>query len=196
MITRADLKKALPDITSTLKFPGLLAPVEILRDAWGIPHVRAQNTHDAFFGQAFAAAQDRLWHMDYDRHRAHGRWAEFVGKPGLDNDLLMRRFRLDASARDDYAFIASDARAMLDAYAEGVNAFIQTTETLPVEYQIVGQTPEPWQPWDSLAVLKVRHILMGTFEGKLWRARLLRKLGLKKTAALHPGYQPGHLQVL
>ena len=60
---------------------------------------------------------------------------------------------------------------MLDAYAAGVNAFVGSTQALPVEYRLVGGRPEAWQPWDCLAVFKVRHLLMGTFESKLWRAR-------------------------
>jgi penicillin G amidase len=67
---------------------------------------------------------------------------------------------------------------------------------LPIEYRITGLAPEPWQPWDSLVVYKVRHILMGVFEGKTWRARLVDKLGPEKVAALFPGYQPGHLLIL
>ena len=71
-LSAADLTAALPDVTSTLQATGLLAPVEIVRDTWGIPHVRAQSEHDVFFAQGFVTAQDRLWQMDYDRQRALG----------------------------------------------------------------------------------------------------------------------------
>ena len=77
--TREDLKSALPDTSKTLRLKGLDATVEIYRDKHGIPHVSAQTTNDAFFAQGFVAAQDRLWHMDYDRCRAYGRWAEYAG---------------------------------------------------------------------------------------------------------------------
>ena len=196
MITRADLQKALPDTASSITAKGLSSSVEIYRDGYGISHVRAQTTEDAFFGQGYATAQDRLWHMDYDRHRAYGRWAELTGPAGLEQDLFMRRIRLEASARADYQILNGEARSMLEAYAAGVNTFIVTSKSLPIEYQLVEQEPEQWRPWDCLAVLKVRHILMGTFEGKVWRARLLNHLGAEKTARLHPGYQPGHLLIL
>ncbi|MEE8158303.1 MAG: penicillin acylase family protein [Dehalococcoidia bacterium] len=196
MITQTDLKDSLPDTTSPVKVPGLSASVEIYRDRYGIPHVQAKTVEDAFWGQGFATAQDRLWHMDYDRHRAYGRWAELAGPAGLEQDLLMRRFCLEASARSDYQIIKQEARSVLEAYASGVNAFIETTKNLPIEYRLVERKPEPWQPWDCLAVFKVRHILMGTFEGKAWRARLLNELGPEKTAQLHPGYQPGYLLIL
>ena len=196
MITRDDLKRALPDVTSPVSVGGLKDGVEVYRDARGIPHVKAQSMEDAFFGQGFATAQDRLWHMDTDRHRAYGRWAELAGETGLEQDLLMRRFRLEASARADMQCVSEGARRMLEAYAAGVNGFIESTKAFPVEYKLVGASPAPWQPWDCLAVLKVRHIFMGTFEGKLWRSRLLNALGAEATARLHPGYEPGHLLIL
>ena len=197
MITRNNLESSLPDTTGAVEVQGLTAPVQIYRDRCGIPHAQAKTVEDAFFAQGFFTAQDRLWHMDYDRHRAYGRWAEMAGPSGLEQDILMRRFRLEASARSDYNIVNAEARSMLDAYAAGVNAFIETTETLPVEYQLLGdRSPEPWQPWDGLAVFKVRHVLMGTFEAKAWRSRLLDHLGLEKAAKLLPGYQPGHLLIL
>ena len=186
----------MPETSKPIEVAGLNAPVRIYRDVYGIPHAQATTVEDAFFAQGFFTAQDRLWHMDYDRHRAYGRWAELAGPIGLEQDRFMRRMRLEASARADYALVNSEARAMLDAYAAGVNAFEEKSEQLPVEYRLLETNPEPWQPWDGLAVFKVRHILMGTFEGKAWRHKLLGQLGPRRTARLHPGYQPGHLQIL
>ena len=194
--TKDDLKSALPDINSTLKLKGPDASIEIHRDAYGIPHVKAESTHDAFFGQGFVAAQDRLWQMDYDRYRVYGRWAEFVGESGLEQDKMMRRFQIGATVEKDYESINAEAKAMLEAYAAGVNAFLEITNTLPIEYQILDKRPEKWEPWDCLAVYKVRHIMMGVFEGKLWRARLVNILGPEKAASLLRGYQPGHLAIV
>ena len=137
---RADLKAALPDLTSTVRAGGLDQPVEVVRDGWGVPHIRAQTKQDAFFAQGFVTAQDRLWHMDYDRHRALGRWSEFVGKSAIAEDRLMRTFDLERAAKADLAVSSEAARAMLDAYSAGVNAFMQTTESLPVEYQLLDAT--------------------------------------------------------
>ena len=186
-ITQAHLRAALPDVTATIHARGLEQPVEVVRDEWGIPHIRARTEHDAFFAQGFVTAQDRLWHMDYDRHRALGRWSELVGEAGLAEDQLMRKFGVERAARADFNVSSSAAKAMLTAYAEGVNAFIGTTQTLPVEYRLVKATPEPWQPWHCLAVYKVRNMLMGTFEVKLWRARLALLLG-ERAADLFLGY--------
>ena len=116
--------------------------------------------------------------------------------PALEQDKLMRRFRLEASARADYQAVEDHTRMMLDAYAAGVNAFVDSSSSLPVEYRIIGLQPEPWQPWDGLLVYKVRHIFMGVFESKLWRARMVSKLGPERAAKLFPGYQPGQLLIL
>jgi penicillin G amidase len=194
-ITENDLKAALPDTTSPLTLTGLDGVLEIIRDNLGIPHLKAQTTHDAFFGQGFATAQDRLWHMDYDRHRAHGRWAEFAGSEAVEGDTLMRRLRLADSVKADYEVTSEAGRAMLDAYASGVNAFIESTKSLPIEYKILGVEPELWDPLDCLSVYKVRHVLTGTFQEKLWRGLLVAQLGPKKTAELLPDYPEGALMI-
>jgi penicillin amidase len=196
------VQAALPDVSNTLQVQGVDGTIEIYRDGYGIAHVRAQTTHDAFFGQGFVTAQDRLWHMDYDRHRAYGRWAEFAGAAAVASDTMMRRFQIGATVQGDYDALDAATRAMLDAYTAGVNAFITTTETLPIEYRLIAGNSdiwslvESWQPWDCLAVFKVRHILMGVFEGKLWRARLVQALGPQRAANLLRGYQPGHLVIV
>lgn len=183
-ITRAALQAALPDVTSSLHLPGLHRPVDVCRDRWGIPHIRAADEHDAFFAQGFVTAQDRLWHMDYDRRRALGRWAEWAGPAALPEDRLMRTLRLERAAKADLAVSSPAAQAMLEAYTAGVNAFLTTTRTLPIEYTVLDTTPEPWEAWHCLAVYKVRNMLMGTYEMKLWRARLALGLGPERAAAL------------
>ena len=194
--TKDDLRAALPDTSTPLRLTGLQGQVKIYRDAYGIPHVKAKTVGDAFFGQGFATAQDRLWHMDYDRRRAYGRWAEYAGESAVEDDLLMRRFQLLPSVKLDYDGVNEETTEMLDAYAAGVNAFIETTEALPAEYAMVGGEPEPWRPWDCLAVYKVRHVLMGGFDGKLWRARLVNELGAERASQMLPGHKSGELLIL
>lgn len=177
------MQGAVPDLEETVELPGLEAPVDVFRDRLGIPHVRARTTHDAFYAQGFVHAQDRLWQMEHDRRKAAGRLAECLGPDAVTMDVFMRRMGLEASARDDYAAFDDDTRAMLDAFAAGVNAFM-AMDIVPVELQLLGVDPEPWQPWHCGAVLKVRHVLMGTMDVKLWRARLLRSLGPEATLLL------------
>ena len=195
LLTRADLAAAVPDLRSTVRVPGLGAPVDVWRDPEGVPHVRAASARDAFVAQGFVHAQDRLWQMDCDRRRAYGRWAEYAGPDALAQDAQMRRFRLAASARADVAAASAETRAMLEAYAEGVNAFIAARHW-PAEYRLVGGAPEPWQPADSCAVFKVRHVLMGLWQTKAWRGRLVRHLGAKRAADLCPGTPPNPMLIV
>jgi penicillin amidase len=192
-ITAADLKAALADTTSTLRLPGLEQEVEVYRDPWGIPHIRAQNEWDLFFAQGFATAQDRLWHMDFDRHQALGRWAEFAGPGGVERDRLLRTAGMGRTAQLDYEAASTAAKAMVDAYSAGVNAFLDTTRSLPIEYKILDLRPEPWENWHCLSVYKIRNTLLGTFEPKLFRTRLVQALGPEPVAALIRGYPAGHL---
>ncbi len=191
VITADVLTAALPPLDGVVSLPGLHSDVRVWRDEWGVPHVRAADEHDAWLAQGFVTAQDRLWAMEYDRRRAVGRWAEAVGKFALGQDMQMRRLRLADSAQADCAAAGSRAQAMLQAYADGVNAFINSGAPLPAEYAIAGIAPEPWEPWHSLAIFKVRHVFMGLFEGKAWRARLVRALGPERAAALFPSYPAG-----
>jgi penicillin amidase len=195
-LTPADLTAALPDVRSPLRLPGLEQSVDVWRDPEGIPHVRAATSHDAFLAQGFVHAQDRLWHMEYDRRRAQGRWAEWAGPAAVAQDVHARRLGLMASARADYQAVSAQTRAMLDAYAAGVNAFLATTQTWPVEFALLGGRPEPWMPWDSLAVFKIRHVEMGPWQAKLWRARLVRQLGPRLAAFLCPGTPPNPMLIV
>ena len=192
-LTPEALRAALPDLESEQRLDGLEGRVTIYRDRWGIPHIRAECEADLFLAQGFATAQDRLWHMDFDRHQALGRWAEFAGPAGLERDRLLRAAGMGRTARLDYAAASPEARAMVDAYAAGVNAFLKGTAALPVEYALLEQQPEPWESWHCLAVYKMRNSLLGTFEPKLFRARLLRAIGPEKTARLIRGYPQGCL---
>lgn len=192
-LTAKALRNALPDTASTLRLQGLDAPVDILRDALGIPHVRAMNIDDAFFAQGFVTAQDRLWQMDYDRLRGMGRICELAGEDALPGDLQMLRFQLDRGLEEDWELFTPGTRAMLDAYAAGVNAFLESSPPLPVEYALTGHQPQPWRPLDSLLIFKVRHVLMGVWDAKLWRARLVAALGPERAAALLPAYGEGEV---
>ena len=192
-ITDNDLKSALPDLTTTMRLPDLGAAIDVYRDRWGIPHIRAENEADLFFAQGFATAQDRLWHMDFDRHQALGRWSEFAGASGIERDRLLRAAGMGCTAKLDYAIASPAAKSMIDAYTAGVNAFIDTTETFPIEYKLLDERPERWENWHCLAVYKMRNTLLGTFEPKLFMTRLAIAVGGERAASLIKGYPDGHL---
>jgi penicillin amidase len=182
--TDIDLARARARTHGTLHVRGLHATTTIHRDAHGIPHIQAADEHDAWFGMGFAAAQDRLWQMEYDRRRAAGRWAEAAGTSAVPADLLARRLQLAPAARADIAVMDPETRAMFAAYAAGVNAFLASGEPLPVEYAITGITPEPWQPWHSVAAQKIA------------QAQLLARIGPERFAMLEFGSPVGSSVIL
>ena len=191
-ITQADLAAALPDVRTTIRRPELEGAAAVHRDAWGIPHISAASEADLYFAQGWATAQDRLWQMDYDRMRGGGRWAEYAGPAGLANDRMMRRRGLARAAQADYEACSPAARGMLDAYAAGVNAFLETTARLPIEYRLLDTAPEDWEPWHCVLVYKMRNTAEGAFLQKLFLGRLAAALGPERAAALVPGYPQGH----
>jgi penicillin amidase len=160
-------------------------PLEVVRDGYGVPHCRAVNEHDAFFAQGFVHAADRLWQMDYDRRRGLGRAAEVTGPAGITGDRLYRRLNLAAAVQRDLSALSPAARGMLTAYAAGVNALIGMSRNgdvvpgwrPPAEFGVTGRPPEPWEPWHSLLVYRVRHMTMGSAAPKLWRAVVAEALG-------------------
>jgi penicillin amidase len=161
--------------------------VEILRDELGIPHVHAESLAGAFFGQGFACAQDRFWQMEHDRRRAAGRWAEVVGPIAVGRDAFLRRLGIARSAVRDLAELRAETREMLEAYSAGVNAYLDRGAPFPAEYGLAGISPEPWEPWQCIAVYKLRHAFMGPLYRKLWRGALLREHGPELLAAIYPG---------
>ena len=124
--------------TKGIKLRGLDADVDVYRDAWGIPHVRALAMADVFFAQGYVHAQDRLWQMDAARRRMLGRWAEWEGSAGVAADALARRLDIAGASQRDFAGLSREGRAMLEAYASGVNAFLEQGVPLPFEYGLVG----------------------------------------------------------
>ena len=157
-------QRALATIDGELAVPGLKAPVEVIRDEWGVPHIYAENDDDLFFAQGYVMAQDRLWQMEMWRRWREGRLAEVFGPEALDYDrrtrLMMFRGPFDETEWTSYH---PDAHRLFTAHAAGVNAFIeQNRDNLPVEFQLTGVEPELWTAetavlrWAALGVPSVR----------------------------------------
>lgn len=161
-------------------------PTRIVRDVDGVAHVRASTLHAAFEGQGYAAAEDRMWQMELDRRRALGTLAEVVGPSAAAVDAFHRRMGLAAHARRSQEVLDDETRAILDAYAAGVNRWLGSMPSLPPELDVLGVVPEAWEPWHSLALYEVRHLAMGTYEAKLWRSGLVHRLGPDAVARLWP----------
>lgn len=147
-------KKPLPQVDGDLAVAGLDGQVTIRRDGFGIPHIYAGSDHDLFFAQGFVHAQDRLWAMESSRRAAHGTLAEVIGDKGLGNDRMMRVLGMTEAAEADWDTLDPDTQAALQAYADGVNAYLALGK-LPIELRILGVAPQPWTPVDTLVVGKL-----------------------------------------
>jgi penicillin amidase len=186
------VRPAFPQTEGELSITGLHAPVTIHRDSSGIPHILAEDAHDLFFAQGFVHAQDRLWAMESARRAAHGTLSEVIGKRGLDNDRFMRILGMTESAQADWESLDEDSQAMLQAYAAGVNAFLDRAGgKLPLEFKILGIVPEPWTPVDSLVFGKlVAWGLSNNYQDELVVAKLAGVTSWENVLSILPEY-PG-----
>jgi penicillin G amidase len=152
----AIFRRPLPQVKGELHIDGLDAAVEVVRDHWGVPHIYADSEHDAWFAQGYVHAQDRLFQMEYTRRLARGAMAEAFGAAALEADRWSRVLGFWRATLGDLEQLSADDRAVLEAYAAGVNACVEARRyRLPAEFTIMGLKPEPWQPEDTLGVLKV-----------------------------------------
>ena len=126
-------------------------PVTIARDQRGVPHIRAGSVHDLFVAEGYAMASDRLFQMDVTRRYVDGRLAEMLGSNLVRVDRRMRRYGIRELAARVFAHASADERAMLTAFADGINAAAAQQPT-PPEYAALFASFEPWQPEDALAV--------------------------------------------
>jgi penicillin G amidase len=193
-MTPATLRAALPPLTGTLRIAGLSDAVEVFRDPEGIPHVRARGRRDAFLAQGFVHAQDRLFQMELNLRRALGRSAEWLGAPAAGMDVLCRRLGMEVACRRDFAALGAEAKEMLEAYVEGVNAFLDSGAPLPAEHALLGAVPLRWEAWHPIAVMRRLGLLMGSVWFKLWRAAALPVLGAAQAAKLR--YEDGGIDLL
>jgi penicillin G amidase len=160
----------------------------VSRDALGVPHIVAANIEDALFMQGFVTAQDRMWQMDALRRLAAGELAEVVGKDALETDQESRRLRLDRIAEESERTMPAADRAMLAAYARGVNFFLQTHRgRLPVEFTLLNYEPRPWSKRDTvLAGLQMYRTLTNSWRDEINKLHMLQKGDRDKVQFLLP----------
>jgi len=164
------LRLSLPETEGEFTIAGLDSPVEILRDAHGIPHIFARSERDAQFALGFVHAQDRLWQLEMNRRIASGRLAEILGPAALDTDRFLRTVGIRRVAEANLQRVDAESKKLFGAYAAGVNAFLRTKPVLPLEFWILDVQPEPWSEVDSAAWGK----MLAWDLGGNWRAELLR----------------------
>src|SRR5271155_1096382 len=178
--------RPLPQIDGSLKVAGLQKEVTVERDAWGVPHIRAGSVQDMLEAQGYVMAQDRLWQMDLLRRASRGELSEILGKATLPIDKNFRTMGFDRAAERDAAEMDGETRALLEAYARGINRFIEQHQNrLPLEFSLLRYKPRPWKVSDSLAISGYMYLtLTDTWEEELARAKVTEKVGAERAKEL------------
>ncbi|MGD8700414.1 MAG: penicillin acylase family protein, partial [Gemmatimonadales bacterium] len=175
----------------TLTIPGLVRPVEIIVDRWGISHIYAETEHDLFFAQGFNAARDRLFQLEIWRRQATGTVAEILGRRELRRDIGTRLFMFRGDMNEELNHYHPRGATIIQAFVDGVNAYIERTEQdpdlLPMEFALLGIVPQKWTP----AVVISRHQgLLGNITQELAFGRAVARIGpaaVKRLEYFHPG---------
>lgn len=149
------IRRSVPAESGTFSASGLERQVEIGRDEWGVVHIDAGSEHDLYFAAGYNCAQDRLWQMDILRRAAAGRLAEILGPELTEVDLFVRTIGFSRSGRRLLPALPAATAANLRAYSDGINAYIATTKQLPLEFGALRYKPDPWQPEESLACMRL-----------------------------------------
>ena len=186
LVLRLWLRRFLPRRRGTVAVDGIHSQVTIRRDDYGVPTIEGSSLVDVLFGQGFAQAQDRLWQMELNRRLGEGRLAEIVGKEALRADIFLRKLGLRTAARSDLEALTEKEREHLDAFCAGVNAGINSLKVLPVEFQLLKFSPQPWTPEDTLAWIQVMSMdLCANWEQELTRGEMLEKVSPEVAELLH-----------
>jgi len=175
--------------------------VQVVRDKYGVPHIRAGNNSDLFFGLGYAMAQDRFFQMDLVRRAGRGELCQLFGRikftvPGvagidfLNGDKILRALNYKGRAEQGYKNMPDEARVLLDSFTAGVNRYLSDAgATIPV-YHFFRTAPVRWRPEDSLVCADVYSLSMtyGQFGTEYYYTRFLRELSAEKAQYLLPVY--------
>ncbi|MBI1738062.1 MAG: penicillin acylase family protein, partial [Acidobacteria bacterium] len=187
---REQARAALAQTSGELKIAGLKQPVEIIRDAWGVPHIYAQTQEDLFFAQGFVVAQDRLWQLDLWRRKAMGELAEVQGPDAVERDRFARLLRFRGDWRAEWMSYSADTKPIVESFVRGINAYIATIgDNLPVEFKLTGTRPGKWTP-EVVVSRMAAYPMTGNASRELLRAMVVRELGAERTAELFPTDPP------
>ena len=196
LATHRLLRRPKPRYEGSLRMRGLSAPVEVLRDPWGVPHIYARNTPDLIFAQGFIHAQELLWQMDFNRRLVAGRLSEILGAVSIPFDRWMRTLTMRRVAESEVDLLDGENRLLAERYADGVNACMES-EPLPLEFRLLNFKPEPWTIADSLSWVKMMcWSLCVNWEAEILRARLIDRLGAEAAASLEPAVPPEWVRVI
>lgn len=198
------VQRSFPTTSGRIDVRGLDTDVTVYRDEAGIPQIVGDTSHDLFFAQGYVHAQDRFWEMDFRRHVTAGRLAELFGESQVGTDTFIRTLDWRGIAEQEYELLDEESRAYYDAYAAGVNAYLDehSGADLSLEYAVLGlqnpgYSPEPWTPVDSIAWLKaMAWDLRSNLGDEIDRALLTTELTPEQVAELHPDYAWGQMPTI
>ncbi len=190
------VRRSFPKTEGTIELEGLEAPVTVIRDDHGIPNIYADTSADLFFAQGYVQAQDRFFEMDFRRHLTAGRLSEMFGRDALETDEFVRTLGWRRVAEQELGLLSPDTRGYLDAFAAGVNAYLDDHDggEISLEYAALGlggldYSPEEWTPVDSLAWLKAMAWNLGAnMEDEVDRALAVSTLSREEVELLYPEY--------
>src|SRR4051812_25474867 len=173
-----------PPVSGTIDVEGLTAPVRIVRDTWGVPHIYASNQDDLFFAQGFVQAEDRLFQIDLWRRAAQGRLSEVLGANFVSRDAMTRRLQYRGDIEEDWASYGPETKAIASSFVRGINAWVDVArEHPPEEFILAGWLPETWRPEDLLNRTDA-FLASGDAAADVFRARLASAVGVARAAAL------------
>jgi penicillin G amidase len=195
--------QAAPDVSTAVRISnwpvaGLISPADIVIDHWGIAHVFAASTRDAFFLQGYNAARDRLWQIDLWRKRGLGLLSKSFGPAYVEQDRAARLFLYRGDMQKEWASYAPDSKEWVEAFAAGVNAYVaevrRGAKPLPVEFKLTASEPDDWRPED---ILRIRsHALVSNVTSEVARARVACAGGLEADRLRRKIEPVGHKMVV
>ncbi|MFH0991439.1 MAG: penicillin acylase family protein [bacterium] len=192
------ITKSHPVTSGTVVLDDLKAPVAIHRDEYGIPHIFSESEYDAYFAVGYVHAQERLWQMELMRRAGQGKLAEVLGEPALNIDKMFRTIGIWKMTPELLAELSQETRDDLQAYADGVNRFIEISGgKLPVEFDLLDITPEPWQPEHSVLISR---LMAWELNYSRWvdvtLGNLVEVLGVEKAREIFPDWPEGAPTIL
>jgi len=187
-------RSAVPDYSGTETLAGLTEQVEVKTDAHGIPHIYAKNETDLYFAQGYIIARERLFQMDMTRLAGRGELSTLFGERTIDKDRFLKTVCFYKKAQASYPLLLQETKDALQAFAKGMNTYIQTADHLPREYFILGAKPQLWVPEDSIVVaLLMSYSLTRSKKIDLVLHKIREKAGddiLKQIIPSYPDFAP------
>lgn len=189
---RYQIRKSFPETSGTLAVAALKNHVEVLRDEYGVPSIRAANEHDLFVALGYVHAQDRLWQMDLGRRAGMGTLSDIFGPGTLPFDKMFRIVGIRRIAEGVERSLTRESRDRLSWYADGVNAYIESHKgKFPIEFDLLRYTPEPWKPLHTLVISKLlAWVLNLSWWTDLTYGAIAERVGLEQALDIFPPYPP------